>query len=78
MAENVAERRIYATYITSVFVVSLHLRSRVVAPLGVRAGVQKRMPCCELPGAGNADTVRAMLASPNVDVNGIDEHGNTH
>jgi ankyrin repeat protein len=27
--------------------------------------------------AGNADTVRAILASPNVDVNGIDEHGNT-
>src|SRR5919106_1649801 len=28
-------------------------------------------------GAGNADTVRTLLASPNVDVNGIDEHGNT-
>lgn len=27
--------------------------------------------------AGNADTVRALLASPNVNVNGIDEHGNT-
>lgn len=27
--------------------------------------------------AGNADTVRALLASPNVDVNGLDEHGNT-
>jgi uncharacterized protein len=27
--------------------------------------------------AGNADTVRSLLASPNVDVNGIDEHGNT-
>jgi ankyrin repeat protein len=27
--------------------------------------------------AGNADTVRAILASPNVDVNGVDEHGNT-
>jgi ankyrin repeat protein len=27
--------------------------------------------------AGNADTVRAILASPNVDVNGIDENGNT-
>jgi uncharacterized protein len=27
--------------------------------------------------AGNADTVRTLLASPNVDVNGIDEHGNT-
>jgi ankyrin repeat protein len=27
--------------------------------------------------AGNADTVRALVASPNVDVNGIDEHGNT-
>jgi len=27
--------------------------------------------------AGNADTVRALLASPQVDVNGIDEHGNT-
>lgn len=27
--------------------------------------------------AGNADTVRALLASPNVDVNGIDENGNT-
>lgn len=26
---------------------------------------------------GNADTVRALLTSPNVDVNGIDEHGNT-
>ena len=27
--------------------------------------------------AGNADTVRALLASPGVDVNGVDEHGNT-
>jgi ankyrin repeat protein len=27
--------------------------------------------------AGNADTVRTLLASPNLDVNGIDEHGNT-
>ena len=27
--------------------------------------------------AGNADTVKVLLASPNVDVNGIDEHGNT-
>jgi ankyrin repeat protein len=27
--------------------------------------------------AGNADTVRTLLASPNVDVNGIDDHGNT-
>ena len=27
--------------------------------------------------AGNADTVRALLSSPNVDVNGVDENGNT-
>ena len=27
--------------------------------------------------AGNADTVRSLLASPNVDVNGRDEQGNT-
>ena len=27
--------------------------------------------------AGNADTVRSLLASPNVDVNGIDDQGNT-
>jgi ankyrin repeat protein len=27
--------------------------------------------------AGNADTVRTLLASPNADVNGIDDHGNT-
>ncbi len=27
--------------------------------------------------AGNADTVRTILASPNVDVNGIDDQGNT-
>ena len=27
--------------------------------------------------AGNADTVRTLLASPNVDVNGVDDHGNT-
>jgi uncharacterized protein len=27
--------------------------------------------------AGNPDTVRALLASPNVDINGIDEHSNT-
>jgi ankyrin repeat protein len=26
---------------------------------------------------GNADTVRSILASPNVDVNGIDDQGNT-
>jgi ankyrin repeat protein len=27
--------------------------------------------------AGNVDTVRTLLASPNVDVNGIDDQGNT-
>jgi uncharacterized protein len=27
--------------------------------------------------AGNADTVRTLMASPNVDVNGIDDQGNT-
>src|SRR5437773_11397177 len=27
--------------------------------------------------AGSPDTVKALLASPNVDVNAIDEHGNT-
>ena len=27
--------------------------------------------------AGNADTVRTLLASANTDVNGVDEHGNT-
>jgi|SRR5215213_8289339 len=27
--------------------------------------------------AGNADTVKALLTSPNVDVNGVDEYGNT-
>ena len=27
--------------------------------------------------AGNADTVRSLLASPDVDVNGIDDQGNT-
>ena len=27
--------------------------------------------------AGNADTVRTLLASPNVDVNGLDDQGNT-
>ena len=27
--------------------------------------------------AGNADTVRTLLVSQNVDVNGVDEHGNT-
>jgi ankyrin repeat protein len=27
--------------------------------------------------AGNADTVRTLLASPNVDVNASDDHGNT-
>ena len=27
--------------------------------------------------AGNADTVRALLTSPNVDVNGVDDQGNT-
>lgn len=27
--------------------------------------------------AGNADTVRALVVAANVDVNGVDEHGNT-
>ena len=27
--------------------------------------------------AGNADTVRTLLTSPNVDVNGVDDQGNT-
>jgi len=27
--------------------------------------------------AGSPDTVKALLSSPNVDVNAVDEHGNT-
>ncbi len=27
--------------------------------------------------AGNADTVKTLLASPNADVNGVDDYGNT-
>jgi ankyrin repeat protein len=27
--------------------------------------------------AGNADSVRTLVASPNIDVNGVDENGNT-
>jgi ankyrin repeat protein len=27
--------------------------------------------------AGNEDTVRSLVTTPNVDVNGVDEHGNT-
>jgi uncharacterized protein len=63
--------------ITSVFVVSL-----LFAVQG--CGIAKRASrssetdaLLQAARAGNADTVRALLGSPNVDVNGIDEHGNT-
>src|SRR5688572_24322298 len=63
--------------VTSVFVVSL-----LFAVQG--CGVAKRTTrssetdaLLRAAKAGNADTVRTLLASPNLDVNGIDDHGNT-
>jgi ankyrin repeat protein len=35
------------------------------------------MPLLRAASVENADTVRTLLVSPNVDVNGIDDHGNT-
>lgn len=63
--------------LTSVFVVSMLF---VVQGCGVakRAGHSSETDALlRAARAGNADTVRALLASPNVDVNGVDEHGNT-
>src|SRR5829696_124597 len=63
--------------LTSVFAVAL-----LLAVQG--CGVNKRATrspetdaLLQAARAGNADTVRALLASPNVDVNGVDEYGNT-
>ena len=63
--------------VTSVFVVSL-----LFAVHG--CGVAKRATrspetdaLLRAASLGNADTVRSILAAPNVDVNGVDDHGNT-
>src|SRR5687767_7589877 len=63
--------------LTSVFVVSLLF---AVQGCGVAKRVTRSSETDALlraARAGNADTVRSLLASPNIDVNGIDEHGNT-
>ena len=63
--------------IISVFVVSLLL---VVQGCGVTKRATRSAETDALLRAarvGDADTVRALVVSPNVDVNGIDEHGNT-
>jgi ankyrin repeat protein len=63
-------------------VVSVFLVSLLLAVHG--CGVAKRATrspetdaLLRAASMGNADTVRSILASPNVDVNGIDDHGNT-
>ena len=63
--------------VTSVFVVSLlfAVQGCGVAERATRSSETDAL--LRAARAGNADTVRALLASPNVDVNGIDEHGNT-
>jgi hypothetical protein len=63
--------------VTSVFVVSLLF---AVHGCGVAKRATRSPETDALLRAatmGNADTVRSILASPNVDVNGIDDHGNT-
>jgi len=77
MAGNVVQKRIMQRVVISVFLVSL-----LFAVHG--CGVAKRATrspetdaLLRAASMGNADTVRSILASPNVDVNGIDDHGNT-
>jgi len=63
--------------LTSVFAVALLL---AVQGCGVNKRASRSSETDALlraARAGNADTVRALLASPNVDVNGVDEHGST-
>ena len=63
--------------VISVFVVSLSL---AIHGCGVARRATRSPETDALLRAasmGNADTVRSILASPNVDVNGIDDHGNT-
>jgi len=77
MAGNVVQKRIMQRVVISVFLVSL-----LFAVHG--CGVAKRATrspetdaLLRAASMGNADTVRSILASRNVDVNGIDDHGNT-
>ena len=61
--------------VTLVFVVSLLL---AVQGCGVAKRATRSSETDALlraARAGNADTVKALLVSPNVDVNGVDEHG---
>jgi ankyrin repeat protein len=63
--------------VVSVFVVSLlfAIQGCGVAKRATRSPATDAL--LRAASMGNADTVRSILASPNVDVNGIDDHGNT-
>ena len=77
MAGNVVQKRIMQRVVISVFLVSLLF---AVHGCGVARQATRSPETDALLRAasmGNADTVRSILASPNVDVNGIDDHGNT-
>ena len=61
----------------SVFVISLLLVVQGCSGAKRATRSQETDALLRAARAGNADTVRALLASPNVDINGIDDLGNT-
>lgn len=64
-------------FVTLVFVVSLLFAVQGCSSAKRASRSAETDALLRAARAGNADTVRSLLASPNVDVNGIDEHGNT-
>ena len=69
------------TYSSSPLLLTLIALSVVVSIAGCGVAQRARSPETDAlfraARAGNADTVRTLLATPNVDVNGVDEQGNT-
>lgn len=63
--------------LTSVFVISLLFAVQGCSAAKRASRSSETDALLRAARAGNADTVRVLLASPNVDVNGVDEHGNT-
>ena len=64
-------------FLTSMLVVSLLLAVHGCSSAKRATRTSETDSLLRAARAGNADTVRSLLPSPNVDVNGVDDNGNT-
>lgn len=75
--DNVVGGEFMKRFLTSVLVVSLLLAVHGCSSAKRVTRTSETDALLRAARAGNADTVRSLLASPNVDVNGVDDNGNT-